>query len=427
MNNNFFVWAIWLYVPLSILLKWANMYTGIQNGLFVAVYLLILGGICLARTNFKALGNNGTEKLIGLYFIYNILSALITLNKGYSFSIVSSEIANSLVPIILFYLGEVLSEKEASIFEEIVMFSGIFITIIGLYYNNSLDDPYYIDFLYASQPNFSLHGFTVFPRLCAMLGSVECSTFGFVCVGLSFAKLVKGQYHKFFLFFLSGGLMVFLTLQRGAIACVVFEILICFIYIKNKRSTIFFLIILLFVVFACFFILQTYFIDVFESISYRMFLFDSAVSERSDGWMNAFNNGTMALLFGSGLATGGQRAIGISAATVNDGNYFKIIYDCGLTGLLLLFFILFSVVRKKSFLHYYSILIFCFMLQMIGSNVMTFQFTASFFWYVLGRLVSVNNNNYALGQEASQPVSDSRNDHAAIPASPNGQPNINTI
>ncbi len=422
-KNNFFVWAIWLYVPLSILLKWANMYTGIQNGLSIAVYLFILGFICLACTNFKALGNNGTEKLIGLYFIYNLLSALVTLTKGYSFSIVSSEIANNLVPIILFYLGEVLSEKEADVFEEIVMISGILVTIVGIYYNYGLNDPYYISFLEVNQPEFSLHGFSVYSRLCAMLGSVECSTFGFVCVGLSFAKLVKGQYFKFFLFFISGGLMTFLTLQRGAIACVIFEILICFIYVKNKRSTIFFLIILLFVVFACFFILQTYFIDIFESITYRISLFDSAVSERSDGWMNAFNNGTMALLFGSGLATGGQRAIGISSSTVNDGNYFKIIYDCGLMGLTLLIFILFSVVRKKSLFHYYSILIFCFIFQMIGSNVLTFQFTASFFWYVLGRLVFVNNN-YALEKEARQPVSDNRNDQAAFPASPNEQPNI---
>lgn len=140
------------------------------------------------------------------------------------------------------------------------------------------------------------------------------------------------------------------------------------------------------------FILWALYPKAFQAMLVRFQQVNSVISERSHGWLNAFSNGFWEMIYGAGFATGGQRAIGFSATTVNDGNYFKIIYDLGIIGLLLWIGQVASIVRRSVHLAQfpYFVAVIGFMIQMIGSNLLTFYSTALLFWYCIGRLVNIH-------------------------------------
>ena len=371
-------------------LKWIAMYRNIRNGIIVAVVIILFICIILVKNKFIIATSNRVSVTIICFLTYNILLEFISIFRGYSISLFLSEAANTLIPIALYFIAINFSERQARKFEIFVTLSGVIVLITGIYYNVGLNDPYYLNFIAENNPNFSLHGFTVYPRLNSFFGSVVSGTLGCVGTCLAFRFLNNGERIKFWMFFVSNFLLSLLSLQRSAMICViVVSFILVFIEMKKGYLSKFVPIGLGVLLIIIGIVISIRMPNVYSAIFLRFNSISSAVSERNSGWSNAWGNGIISTVIGYGFGTGGQRAIGLSASTVNDGNYLKIIYECGLIGIFLFVSIIISTFKRikdnKIDIVYIIAMISC-LLQMIGSNILTFQFTASLFWYILGRI-----------------------------------------
>lgn len=381
---NFFIY----FVFFDIILKWVAMYTGIRNGVISSIILMAYIGFIIVATHHNVFSTK-VIRTIDLYIFYNFLMAIVAWGRGYSIGILLSEAMHSLGAIFAFFAGYYFTDKQAEKFENIFCWATLIILVAGIYYNLTLSDPYYIAYLYEYHPNFYLANFYSSPRLTSFIGSVVCGTYGCVSTCFAFSFLERGQIKKFWIFSIVGALSAFLSLQRSAIVGELFVFFVLLIrFIKHRqikaRYIVALLILIVFGVMAIQHFNPNYFVTLFG----RLDKLTSAVSERAEYWSSAFSHGIIGTIFGYGFATGGQRAIGISSVTINDGNYFMIIYDIGLVGLcILLTIIAYSIMNGiKSKKKVYLIGLLCFMFQMIGSNLLIGYQTAFYFWYFLGRL-----------------------------------------
>lgn len=378
------------YAIICMFLKWMAMYRDIRNGVIVALFIFLFACIMLIKDKFIINISGKTDIAIIYFVIYNSALAIISYFRGYSISLIFSEAANTLVPIMLYFIAIKFDENQARKFEIIILLSGIVVLITGVYYNIGLNDPYYLKFISENNPNFSLHGFMIYPRLNSFFGSVVCGTWGCVGTCLSFRLLNRGEKIKFWIFFISNFLLSLLTLQRSAMICVIVMTFVLVINgMKKGYLSKFVPIGLALLLIGTGFIISIKMPNVYFAIFQRVNSISSAVSERNSGWNNAFSNGIVSTIIGYGFGTGGQRAIGLSLSTVNDGNYFKMIYECGVIGILIFIIIIYRTLKRIKYykvdIVYIVALVSC-LFQMIGSNILTFQFTASLFWYVLGRI-----------------------------------------
>lgn len=397
MNNRYLSWFKY-FVVLDCLLKWLAMYTGIRNGVISVIAILFFYCICLVggRLTLKI---DKKDTLIIMYMCYNVLLLLVACIKGYSFELLFSEICNTFVPMFAYWIGKNMERKQAVQYENAVILVAIVLLVSGVYYNYTLSDKYYLQFLETAYPSFHISWFSRSPRLTSFYGSVICGVFGCFTALLSFRHLVDKERKNIWRFlgtYLLGCVLAILTLQRSAMLCVAlfsFVMLILLCVEKQIRSR-FFIGIIFFVVVGAL-ICGFVFSDVFEIVVKRVGEFGNAIGERVGAWGAAFDNGALSTVFGYGFATGGQRAIGISKTTVNDGNYFKIIYELGLLGLFLFILLIASVLKKgyreKKII--YMIFVCSSLTQMIGSNILTFYSTATLFWYVVGRIMHKENGD----------------------------------
>ena len=249
-------------------------------------------------------------------------------------------------------------------------------------------------YIYKNHLGFAISWYSKMPKLNSFYGSVACGTFGCMLIAFAFLQYAKRNY--FWLMLGCGLLTACLSLQRSAMICAIFIVIALIFYFlkKNiiKKSFIISFVSLVFLLFATLGLLYP---EVLNALFVRFMQVPYAVGERSHSWLNAFSNGLGETIFGMGFATGGQRAIGYSVTTVNDGNYFKIIYELGIIGLLLWCSIVLSILKcYRTFLQFpYLIASIAFMVQLIGSNLLTFYSTALLFWYCLGRVVGIYRQN----------------------------------
>lgn len=382
---------------IDVALKWIAMYTGIRNGVISAVLYVGLAVWILIQKRFT-IRIYGIIRIILLYILYNLLLLIVTIAKGYPFSLILSEASNSLVPMLAFWIGKDFSNRQAGVFETVVLGTGLLLLGTGLYYNAFMNDPYYLEFLNQANFNFSIAWFSAAPRLTSFYGSVICGSLGCFIAILSFKYLLGDENLKNFKFWgahIIGMLLAVLSLQRSAmLAVVVFTLFMLINSISKKYFRLRVVIFYVAIIIIGIIIIETKMPLVFNSVIDRVDTFGSAVSERSNGWRNAFSNGTLSLIFGYGFGTGGQRAIGLSTTTVNDGNYFKIIFDLGLIGFLMFVCICITnfknAIKSRSKSIVYITICFCVLTQMIGTNLLTFGMTAMLFWYCVGRIASTD-------------------------------------
>ena len=126
------------------------------------------------------------------------------------------------------------------------------------------------------------------------------------------------------------------------------------------------------------------------------------VSERSHMWTRAFktflSNG-----FGIGLGQGGYVAqtLGVNLdKVVTDGDYFRILQESGIVGLLYFLLLISSIVKKfvitsNQDLKYMLWIPIATLIQMIGSNLTEFYFTNYLFWISVGMSLQINSKQNA--------------------------------
>ena len=382
------------YGIITFILSWIAMYTGIRNGVIITVLISTLLLFLFILNSGEMICIDAHTIVVVLYISYNLIMVIVALVRGYHYSIIFSEVANTIVPIFVYFIGKQLAHKQAREFENYFCVMSLIILVVGLIYNIRLDDPYYIEFLARSNPGFTLLGFKTFPRINSVLGSVICGTWGCIGICFSYRNLIENRKKQFWILYGINVALAILSLQRSAMICaIIFSLYFLFRAIKQGKLSIGVPVVVIIAVIVIVCIIFISYNALLSAIMERFFSIDSAVSERSNTWKYAFENGFIATLFGVGVGTGGQRAIGVSNNTINDGNYFKIIYEIGIIGIVLLSVIIYSSARKCNDEEgkIYSVAIYIYLLQMLGSNTLTFQVTAIMFWYIIGRTNADSN------------------------------------
>lgn len=383
---------LWIYLLLDCALKWIAMYTGIRNGVISSFVLLTFIAFVSTLKGIKTILGR-TSIYIIFYIIYSFLMAIVALNRGYNIGLLLSELSNTIIPMFVFFIGKKMTEKQATKFELIFALIVLLILVSGIAYNLTLCDPYYLAFAAENHAGFAISWFSKMPKLNSFYGSVACGTFGCFLICFAFERYIKTKKKDFWIIYIMGILTSCLSLQRSAMVMAIFMSAILFLYCVYKKQMNIRVLFIIFIIIVIGTILLKYlYPTAFDAFFTRIGQVSSVFKERSGGWKNAFSNGFFSTLVGYGFGTGGQRAIGISAKTVNDGNYFKIIYDLGIWGLFMFLAIIISAWRASYKIHSYpyKIAAIGFMIQMLGSNLLTFFSTALIFWYVIGRMVSQN-------------------------------------
>ncbi|MDY0210638.1 MAG: hypothetical protein RBQ91_04440 [Acholeplasma sp.] len=371
-----------------------SMYFGIRNGLIVGGILICSLIYSMIHSNLKGnLRLNQIDILIIFFIFYNIFTGLFLLIGHLPISVFLSEIANSIIPISMYFFSKKYKFKDFDIFYKVFVISLIVVIISGLYYNLTLSDPFYLSYLERAYPNFHIIGFRLYPRLTSWIGSVAIGVLSLGGLLLTYYRLSISAINKKIGFSLVTifTISILLSMQRSAIFALVFILLYIVKRVKVDR-------LFTFRNLSFFFVISTFMIGSFV-VFYPEFtssLFDrfsnifTAISERNLDWLLVFDNNKM-LLFGNGLGSGGHRAIEYQEI-IADGNYFKMLYEIGIFGIItfivIIINVLFHKIPSKKATFKLAILIFLF--QAIGSNVLTFQISAILFWFYIGLVYNKN-------------------------------------
>ena len=222
----------------------------------------------------------------------------------------------------------------------------------------------YLNYLERSIVNFYLSIYLNAPRLHSFVGSSIVGVI--VPSAIAFLVFEENKNIKRVIYIPIFILTSLLTMQRAAWGSL---IIIIILYIfnggKNKRAGLFasaILIAFLVILLATPSLLN----PLLEFFGSRGFSFSQAVSERNSGWSQVFRYGLFTII-GHGLGTGGHRVMNSSAFHINDGYYFRSIYEIGIVGATLFWIIMIYAVFKAIKNKNYSAL--CILLIVLMSSI----------------------------------------------------------
>lgn len=360
----------------------------IRPGVLASVVLCL---IIIFNYKLFTFNSNLFHLVLFSYILYNIYTFTFYFSTGIPKAIFFQEFSNSMLPITFFFIGKSnLPQDKLNSFYKIFSIAGVFCLIVGIYYL-LFPSEIYIRYLTKTITNFVYINYLKDMRLNSFLGSTDIGTLSSILVILSLFYMVKNKIKlKYVLLYVFGILCVGLSMQRSAMAVTSVMIILWHIYGVYKGQFNFqFVFVQVFLVIISFLIIFIYEPHLFDQIITRFGNFSSAFSERSHSWYIAIKNSSN-LFFGTGLGSVGHKAIGFSKNFIHDGSYFKILLETGIIGFTL-FFLIFFLTFYKYFLdsedkHFEISIIFVFLFQALGSNVLAFQALLPIFWFSVGRI-----------------------------------------
>ena len=405
----FFEWY-YILVILGYLLTLISL--RFRPGFFATLLLGLVAAELLATKKITAEGF--IDRLVLLYFAYNIASVLWLTKSGMPASVFTGEFVVSVLPILFYFVGRSLDVWGGKGADEDKAYAGEDRRTLGRFYEKFTIAVLIVGIagilLYVFAPQFYIdYSFDMLfiskadvPTMRVRMNSVVgCTLLGF----LGTAGMMSGAY-----FLGNGG-----KENRKTIIKSVVYIVICMVtaIMSNQRSSLVTVIlVLIFINYLLFFKLdllkKKYFyaelivigivfillcivqMDVILKIWWRLVSLPGAVSERSEQWVAAVNN-MYSTWLGNGLGANGHRALGIEDAhVIADGGLIKLYCEEGIIGFSIFLYIVINAVNKglHHIREYYVELglIAVTLLQSIGSNIIAFQLATPIFWFAIGRL-----------------------------------------
>ena len=358
----------------------------IRPGLLSAILILI---IFISRKT--VIKKNIIHLLVLIYVIYNTFSGIFYISNGIPFFVFYMEYSNSIFPILFFFIAYYATEEQETQFYKIFVYAGIFVIVVGFYYWVFPNEMYF-NFLFRTIPNFTHKHYYLDMRMNSFLSSIDMGTLSSLLVAISLYNImIKKKYLFNAVLFIIAICSSVLSMQRSSYAASIIVIMILSVYGfsngKILKSMTLLIMISLFVGLSYLILIEEPIF--FQQIYERFGTFSTALSERSESWVNAVENSPNILL-GSGLGSVGHKALEFAKYYVRDGSYLKIIVEVGLIG-----FFLFICIVLLTYLKYLKgknqsirniCLITVFLFQAIGSNVLAFQVLLPVFWYSIGRI-----------------------------------------
>lgn len=365
-NYYLFAMAMYLYV-----LKKSEFRVGVYSGivmLVIAVLYILKYGI---RSKLY-----GTEIYVFMYLIISLASCINYLPEKVSIVVFFQTVVNSLFPLVFFACGSngiFFSKKSFLIGFDICCIFGIYLLFTK--------PSWY--FLFCIERGYS------FTRLSACFGSTAVGTLSCVAIVYSLELIKNSKSVIYKIQYLMSCVFCLLSMQRSAWIAGLLSIIVLHYWLLKVGSinTYHILIEIVCIISVCFFA-REYVIGVFERWVLEHNVSGSKIYEifsRSTQWKAALKESDW--IIGSGLGLRGHRSISVGVA---DGDWIRILCEIGILGVILLLFI---VCRSMVISKYDKercigplLIIICYALQAIGSNVFEYQILAPAFWMSVGEI-----------------------------------------
>lgn len=333
--------------------------------------------------------NSSINKMVLLYLIYNSVSIILFLFKGFPISVFFAEWSNSILPICFFYFAQIERNPNDNFYRftlDALVVSFVIGFILWIW-----DPPFYRVFMDITEgPGTDLLFFE------SIFGLTATGALGYIAFLLSSYRIFKTKGRSGKIYLVVSMVTTILTFRRGALFVLALAILIMhfigyfrFRFLKKRYF------VLEFIFLYCIILLVTAnYEDFFTNLTERATMLSEAFNERSTNWVDAFNQGN--LLIGGGLGAFGHKVSAYSKIFIADGNYFKMLAEIGIIGTILFITIIISSVFAgfRDFRNKYLEIgiVIGLSLIAIGSNIFEYQIIVPTFWYAIGRLA---NNNKA--------------------------------
>jgi len=359
----------------------------IRPGVIFSLMALIIwssfiyrGHLCFKRENILFL----------VYLMITIFSGInYLLIQGIDSKIFFYGIQFLVLPMALYLSGMISAKRENdSILKKIILSNAIIISGgLILYF---LSPGFFINFLHQfAGPNFSLTYYKLYPRLTSIFANAtSAGTVSAVSIPLIFMFYNKYKFNFiYFLGLLSLFLLgVFLSMQRSAWVASVFALIISYIIfmlyqekkIKTNVKLLFFVVIVVIIIFLIPLKqgnVMSFALERFYSI------FNTDVTNRWRYGIRIFEQ----YPFGIGVGRASHTAIQFGFKGVADGNYFRILSELGILGILsFLLLSTESLINSFKYNPYLFAAICVYLIQAVASNIIDFAYTGSIFWFIIG-------------------------------------------
>ncbi len=374
---------------------------------FLSVWVIFF----LIKNNFLANALRNKQTLlfhtISISVVYNLVTIFCYFQPGNTYSILNYVygIHYCILPILLFYLVQLLPVNEVYVLLKRILFLNFFMCFIGIFFF-LLQPDFYTDYLKKLFIELNLTElWQLYGRLQSYLGSTSVGNVATVSFVLTYFLIKKSTFK--FLYFFTFGITVIFTQQRGPILLLLLAVLIIIINFLLNSSTIKKLIFFLILSISLLGLVKLYSSlltdEVAEIFNYT---FDKianesnpaeVLSERSIGYVKA---GQIIKMFPLGVGLGAslsasEQASNSGLGQVVDANFARILADTGIIGLFLFIAILVlafnTSIRSRSLL-FFTITILFYSFQALGTNVFDSFICIHLFWIFLGILNNKNNN-----------------------------------
>jgi hypothetical protein len=379
---------------------------------FPVIEILSVGVIFfLINNNFiaNAMRNKQTVLFhtISISIIYYLFTILCYFQYGNSYSIVNYlyGIHHCILPILLFYLVQLLHVNEVLLLLKRILFLNFFMCFIGILFF-LLQPDFYTDYLKKLFNDLNLTElWQLYGRLQSYLGSTSVGNVATVSFVLTYF-LIKRSSIKF-LYFFTFGITVIFTQQRGPILLLllaVFIILINFLLNSSAiKKLIFFAILSISIIVIVKLYSSLITDEVAEIFNYTVDKIANesnpgeVLSERAIGYVKAVQ---IIKMFPLGVGLGAslsasEQASNSGLGQIVDANFARILADTGIIGLLLFIVILvlalYKSIKSRRLL-FFTITILLYSFQALGTNVFDSFICIHLFWIFLGILNNKNNN-----------------------------------
>ncbi|MFV8352511.1 hypothetical protein [Flavobacterium sp. XS2P14] len=387
-NNSSYKTHEYFYIIVVVVILFQLFVPQIRLGVITSVIILILMYKNIKRHSL--LYNSTINKLVLFYILYNSISILWFLFKGFPVSVFIAEWTNSILPVFFFYFSYPY-KKERDNFYRLTLFALIFSFIIG-FILWVMELPLYRVFMDVTEgPGTDLLFFQ------SLFGLTATGALGFVAFLISFQIIFKSKGKKGKIALLIALVATILTFRRSALFVLLMSVLMMhfigyfrYNFVKKRyfllEFTFFYGVVLL---------ISANYDDFFINLYERVSMLSEAFDERKGNNSVAFGQDNF--LIGGGLGAFGHKAVPYSKVIIADGNYFKMYAELGSIGV----FVFLSIVVSSIFKGLQDLknkylelgIVIGLSLMAIGSNIFEYQIIAPVFWYSVGKIFAKNNPN----------------------------------
>ncbi|TDE51303.1 O-antigen ligase family protein [Flavobacterium sp. GT3P67] len=385
-NNSSYKLYEYFYIIVVIVIIFQLYIPQIRLGVITAIIIFIL--IYKNIKKHSLLYNSSINKLVLFYILYNSISILWFLLKGFPVSVFFAEWTNSILPVFFFYFSYPFKKQQDN-FYRLTLLALIFSFIIG-FVLWIMEPPFYRAFMDVTEgPGTDLLFFQ------SIFGLTATGALGFVAFLISFHIIFKSKGKNGKIALLVSLVATILTFRRSALVVLIMSILVMhfigyFRYSFVKKR--YFLLELAFFYGVILFVSYNY-DDFFTNLFERVSMLSEAFDERKANNLSAFSHDNF--LIGGGLGAYGHKVVPYSKVVIADGNYFKMFAELGIIGT----FIFFSILACSIFKGMQDLrnkylemgIVIGLSLMAVGSNIFEYQIIAPVFWYSVGKISAINN------------------------------------